>query len=404
MAGLVFISFILTFIFSFTQQIISFQLPSQFDNIPFINLAYIHQPIPVKRFKRLAKGVNIYDWFGNNEGRLKTKAERLKYFTTLDAIRLQRMGITNVRLSVADFILFDEAKPQILKNPNVLAEIDQAITLLNRQGISVTFSLRGLKNTMIQLYKNPQFESKYLIFWNSLARHLRKFSPEMLFLEIVNEPSLIQGVMESGDGSWSNYEKALSLANKKWSGVQEKLLTVIRREAPRHTVVLSGDAWSSIPGLIGIKPLRDKNVVYTIHIYDPLAFTHQGATWVGEQFKQIKGLTYPAIARNCEEVKIKVLEQFKYAVNEYCQKKWNRFQQEENIKQALNWANKYGVKLWVGETGVYPDFAPPGSAEIYLRDIRLILEKYQVGWSIWEYVNWLKRFESPSMRKALGLS
>jgi endoglucanase len=80
-----------------------------------------------------------------------------------------------------------------------------------------------------------------------------------VFFEILNEPSM--------DDLY------------RWEGIQDRAVAMIRRVAPRHTIIATAAAWGHQDGLLAMEPVRDENVIYTFHDYDPMWFTHQGATW-----------------------------------------------------------------------------------------------------------------------------
>jgi hypothetical protein len=49
------------------------------------------------------------------------------------------------------------------------------------------------------------------------------------------------------------------------------------------------------------------------------------------------------------------------------------------------WATKYHVPLTCNEFGTYRAFAPPADRAIWIKDIRIALEKYDIGWTMWDY-------------------
>ena len=78
-----------------------------------------------------------------------------------------------------------------------------------------------------------------------------------------------------------------------WSRAQAALAAVIRKHVPNHTLILTGDQWGGVDGLLRVTPVTDANVVYTFHTYEPTIFTHQGATWGFEPWKDMRGVPYP---------------------------------------------------------------------------------------------------------------
>jgi len=61
----------------------------------------------------------------------------------------------------------------------------------------------------------------------------------------------------------------------------------------------------------------------------------------------------------------------------------------ENIKSriagAAEWARQHGAVIWCGEFGVYQPYAPSDARGRYLHDVRSTLERYGIGWALWNY-------------------
>ena len=72
-------------------------------------------------------------------------------------------------------------------------------------------------------------------------------------------------------------------------------------------------------------------------------------------------------------------------INEYGQLNWNVARYESMIAKAAAWARVRGVALTCNEFGVYKIHAPRASRLAWLRDVAGALEKYQIGWTMWDY-------------------
>ena len=60
---------------------------------------------------------------------------------------------------------------------------------------------------------------------------------------------------------------------------EAKLAAAIRQGAPANTIIAAGARWDDDDDMVFLEPLRDPNVIYVFHFYEPHIFTHQGATW-----------------------------------------------------------------------------------------------------------------------------
>ncbi len=79
---------------------------------------------------------------------------------------------------------------------------------------------------------------------------LRPLAPRLTFPELLNEP-------------------VFPNAPDQWAALQDTLLHAVRADLPDDTVVLTGNDWGSIGGLIALRPAADPNVVYSFHFYEP---------------------------------------------------------------------------------------------------------------------------------------
>ena len=154
-----------------------------------------------------------------------------------------------------------------------LNELDAAIKMLLDQGLAVDIDMQADSAWKQRLATSDDFVEEYADFWRALARHWSALDPERVFFEILNEPELRD--------------------RYRWSGVQSKLADAIRQGAPRHTIIATGAHWSDDDDLVFLEPLRDNNVIYTFHFYQPQIFTHQGATWSVNYWHYLKGVPYP---------------------------------------------------------------------------------------------------------------
>jgi len=48
------------------------------------------------------------------------------------------------------------------------------------------------------------------------------------------------------------------------------------------SILATGVQWSNLDTLLELKPLKDHNIIYNFHFYEPHIFTHQGASWIPE--------------------------------------------------------------------------------------------------------------------------
>ncbi|HUL62011.1 MAG TPA: cellulase family glycosylhydrolase [Methanocella sp.] len=309
------------------------------------------------RFSRLLRGVNIFHWFYYPYD--DTPAYFESYVTDQELRQLASMGIGYVRLSVDLDLLGGARDPQALDRA-VLSCLDDAIARINRQGLAVIVNV--VAGADLQNRSTNGFER----FWETFARHLNGTDPGMVFLEVMNEP------IYQGDPG-------------QWAPAQERLIRVIRANAPAHTIIASGPLWSGIDGLRYIGAAADKNVVYAFHFYEPVTFTFQGAAWAGDAFPFLKDVPYPATVDGCRRALEETTDPTAKAwIEDYARSSWSQDSIDARIAQAYEWARDNGVPIIADEIGA-SDQAPREDRLRWFADVRAALEKFDTGWAVWAY-------------------
>jgi len=149
------------------------------------------------------------------------------------------------------------------------------------------------------------------------------------------------------------------MTEEKWNAVIPKVLDVVRRTNPTRPVIIGPAQWNGIGALEKLRlPTDDKNLIVTVHCYDPFEFTHQGAPWVKEA-KNWKG------------------------------KKWTGSDAEQAalrkpLEQAAVWAKKHGRPMFLGEFGVY-EAADMDSRARWSRFMVAQAERLGFSWAYWEF-------------------
>ncbi len=134
------------------------------------------------------------------------------------------------------------------------------------------------------------------------------------------------------------------------------------------------------------EPLRDPNVIYSFHFYEPHIFTHQGATWSAYYWHWLRGVKYPSSPENAARAAALVPdENDRLQVIRYGQDHWDAQRIEAEMKQAAEWARRHWVPVVCDEFGVYREFADPSDRAAWLHDVRTALEHEGIGWTMWDY-------------------
>ncbi len=202
-----------------------------------------------------------------------------------------------------------------------LKYLDNALDLILAQGLAVIVDIHPSNEFKIRLNSNDRQIEAFGKFWRALAQHLSTRDPERVFLEVINEPMVEDGY--------------------RWFGMQGKLIFAIRSGAPQHTIIASGHRWSGVAELLFMQPYADRNIIYNFHFYEHLL--------------------------------------------RYGEDRWDAARIDREIGVAAAWAAKYQVPLTCNEFGAFRNFAPPADRAAWIRDMRIALEKYGIGWTMWDY-------------------
>jgi len=316
------------------------------------------------RAKNLRHGINASIWFAQHPQ--DYSVDRLRTFTTADDIALMaKLGFDHVRLSIDAEPLVDWQKGHGEPTPFV-TELDRVVRIILATRLSVIIDIHPESRYKAPLRQGTASVQQFTALWRALAAHYASSDPEHTFFEIMNEP-------EQDDPY-------------RWQGIESTVTAAIREVAPKQTIIVGGAHWSGLEDLLVLQPVEDGNVIYTFHDYEPFPFTHQGATWTSSEVVPLRAIPYPsspeAIAPKLEE-EPSLSGQF--FMNQYGLGRWDETRVESTIAFAAKWSKLHNVPVYCGEFGVMREFAPPAMRAQWLHDMRVVFEKNDIGWAMWDY-------------------
>lgn len=321
--------------------------------------------VPADRLALLTRGINLSHWFSQiyTEGDPYQHEWFATYNRTEDLQKIAAAGFRHVRFPVEFEMFIDKERPGALRE-EFLPDFDHALDAMLASGLAVIVDWHAREDTKERLREDDAFVTQATQLWRAMARHLAARDPGRVFFETMNEPA--------GD-----------MSLERWTAIQNGFVDAIRAEAPAHTIIVSPHKWSSITELVELPPLPDDNLVYNFHFYEPMVFTHQSAAWPGMGLEPIAQLKYPAdkasLAENLARVGDGRGRQFLLDYNA------DRAWLAARLQQAADWAAEHGVPLTCNEFGVFIPVTPVDDRMAWLRDTREILERLNIGWSMWDY-------------------
>jgi aryl-phospho-beta-D-glucosidase BglC (GH1 family) len=350
--------------------------------------------VPEIRFSRLSKCFNLTEWFQNlsdGVGRGAVTDNEMKQ------IRLN--GISAVRLPFHPSLFDSSIRSQAAINAS-LAALDNAIDRLIANNLAVVLDAHDA-NGGVSLDSEAAIV-RFIQTWTMLATRYANQNPDYLLFEVMNEP---------GD----------SFPTGTWSSIQNRVLGAIRAAAPLHTVLVTAH-YNSFRSTVGMPLVPDNNVIYTVHFYDPMLFSHQGANWISSMpwLETFSGLDYPPYMPAVVTKLATSAEPAYSAIKEYLSSHWDAVSISRSFGAVAGWAKNNGVRLWLGEFGAHlwpsaKQSSPPIPVDArmrWLKDVRTAAEGHGIGWCMWDfkgnfgYINTLNGAYAPEGRvlTALGLA
>jgi len=233
-------------------------------------------------------------------------------------------------------------------------QLDRLLPELERYGVRVTLDLHTppggrmprLEGATMRLFHEQKFQDAFIAVWQKLARRYKDAKPIWCY-DLLNEP--VEGDMPAGLLDWR--ELALKTAK------------AIRAIDPVKAIVIEPAPWGDPNALEWFEPFDPKdvpNVLYSVHMYLPHQFTHQGV------YDSPAGLVYPGTIGG---------------------KDWDKEQIRRALQVPRNFANDHGVAMYIGEFGSIR-WAPDNSTYRYLRDCIEVFEEEGWDWAYHAFREW----------------
>lgn len=234
-----------------------------------------------------------------------------------------------------------------------LKQMDAALPLCEKYGLRVVVDLHsppggrptvsGYVGSDHGLFSDAASQRHFVEIWQHMARRY-KDTKCIWGYDLANEPV--------EDGADEN------LAD--WQELAERTARAIREIDPQRAIIVEPAHWGGPDGLRELRPLDVPNVVYSVHMYIPGSFTHQG----------VHGSSEP-----------------RYYPGKMEGREWNKAQLEAALKPVIDFQKAYGVHIYIGEFSAIR-WAPDNSAYRYLRDLIDIFEAHGWDWTYHAFREW----------------
>lgn len=333
--------------------------------------------------RRFMKGTN----FGNYLEAPRNQNWGATY-TEDDVKAVKSEGFDHIRLPIAWHHYVGPAPAYTLEK-SIFAKVDVLVDQAVAHGLGIIVN----EHHFDAFTSDPAAHTDQLhAIWRQVADHYRQ-RPDSVVFELLNEPK---------DAA----------TTERLGPIYASLIRLIRQTNPNRTIFIGPGRWNAVSELPLLQLPDDQNLIVTTHCYDPFYFTHQGATWSGDDVK-VTGIVFPGPPATPLVPDAKL--DLKPHVHEWL-KRYNSLPTPQNpsgpaafvdaVRAAREWSTYYGRPVHMGEFGSYIK-ADPNSRANYYRLFREELDRAGLGWAIWDwkagfrYWNAATRAPEPGMREAL---
>ncbi|MEO0754342.1 MAG: cellulase family glycosylhydrolase, partial [Pseudomonadota bacterium] len=243
-------------------------------------------------------------------------------------------GFDSVRIPIA-WSNYTSGAPDFTIDPDWFDRVDEVIGWALAADLNVIINVHHFAALMNDPIGN---EPKLQAIWEQVGEHYAD-QPDNVYFELINEPHN-------------------ELSGDTLNGIIERLLPIVRESNPTRTVIIGGDDYSSIDGLLRLELPDDPYLAATFHFYEPFAFTHQDASFLGDRAPP-PGFDWGSEA--------------------------DRQALADRIAEAKAWqADNGNIPVFVGEFGVNND-APLDERVEWTLAVREELENAGFSWAHWDF-------------------
>ncbi len=278
---------------------------------------------------QLGHGVNLGNMLEAPKEGMWGESVHEDYFPTI-----RQGGFTAIRVPIR-WSAHVAGAPGYTIDPDFLARVDWVVAQAEKNDLK---AILDYHNDDV-LMKDPDVEgARFVAIWKQIAEHFQSAPPSILF-ELLNEP---KGKLDGPH----------------WNDLIVKTLAVVRASNPTRTVVIGPVRWnnpSALPELV--LPEADRNLLVTIHYYDPMTFTHQGASWIKGSEKWL-GNTWGTDAEKATLT--------------------------QAFDQAAAWGTAHRRPIFLGEFGAFSEGDMDSRAR-WTAAVARAAEAHGFPWTYWEF-------------------
>ena len=298
-------------------------------------------PILTQESQPFHRGVNVlgYDPYWNAGGQRR--------FEWRHFAEIHKAGFDFVRVNLQAFRHMD-ASDRL--EPQWLAKLDDVVTEAGKAGLGIILDEHDFDVCSSDV---NACRSRLSAFWQQVAPRYAN-APGNVAFELLNEP----------------HDK---LNGDVWNGLLAELLRIVRKTNPTRIVVVGPTHWNSLADLPILRLPSDPNLLVTFHYYEPFHFTHQGATWAGEEVKHLHGISWGSAE--------------------------DRAALRTDFDKVAAWSAANHRPILLGEFGAYDKSGTPLDLRVaYIGADRSEAERHGFGWAYWQFEGDFVVWDMPNQR------
>lgn len=283
-----------------------------------------------QRLRRpLGRGINLTGLDAPREGAWGLRVEA-RY---LQAIA--KAGFDFVRLPVR-WSAHTADRPPYRIDETFFRRIDRVVDQARRNNLSIILDVHHF-DALLEDVKGQT--PRFLAMWRQIGRRYADAPPTVLF-ELLNEP----------------HEP---MTADEWNELVAKGIGVIRERNAKRRIIVGPLPWNAPRGLANLRLPDDPYLIATVHYYAPFRFTHQGATWVGQDTRSWVGTRWGGTAKEREAIR-------------------------SDLDMVLRWSLRTKRPMLIGEFGVINQ-ADLASRARWARFMRREIEARKMGHAWWDF-------------------
>lgn len=203
---------------------------------------------------------------------------------------------------------------------------------------------RRYDQTSARFWASANDKAEVLKLVGELASHLSSRKTELAAYDIISEPVMVVLGKAAVPPGWDSF--------------QSEIVRTIRQYDRGRWIVVKPGPWGGPGGYADFQPLPFDRLVYSVHMYEPHAFTHQGI------YEWSMGAAYPGVVQG---------------------RYWDKAALASVLSPVAAFQHRYHVPVWVGEFSALR-WAPGG--EQYLKDLTKVFDDSGWGWCYFNFGFW----------------